>query len=1247
MPRHQTPAGGRHQPDSPDEPDAARRRAEGAPPFPIVGVGASAGGLDAFRQLLAHVPPDSGLAIVLVQHLDATHASLLSVALAQATGMKVAQAEHGVRIEPNQVYVIPPGAQMAIEQGTLTLSPIQEDERRPHLPIDFFLRSLAEDRGRLGIGVILSGTGADGTAGLAAIRAHGGITFAQDPRSARFGEMPQGAVDAGVVDFSLPLPALGDELARLARHPYLARSEPVPPTPAGAALLGQVVALVQASTGVDFSEYKPGTLKRRLARRMAIRKAQDVGAYLEVLRHQPAEVRSLYEDLLIKVTSFFRDPECFDELKAVAFPEILKHKLPGAPIRAWVVGCATGEEVYSLAIALIEYLGTGPMTNPILIFGSDLSERAIEEARAGIYKESEVQELGEERLKRFFVRTERGWRVIQAVRELCVFVRHDVARDPPFSRLDLLSCRNVLIYFGNALQRRVLAAAHYALNQPGYLLLGHSESASGVPKWFAPAGSGGMLFARKPGASTFRFAPRAGAFPPMSPPSASDELVPSRPHGALARHVDELILARYGPPGVVVNERLDVVQFRGRTGPYLEQPQGEPQSQLLKMARPGLAGPLRLLLAQASRSTAPIRKERVTIEGAGPGHTCDLVVLPLGASNGGEQAFVVLFEDRPPAPPGPRGARRGAKAVPPAAASRALEEELAATKEHVAVLVEEHVRGSDALAAANDDLVSSNEELQSLNEELETAKEEVQATNEELATLNDELHDRNQELLRVNADVLNLLDAVEIPILILDEERRIRRFTQRAATFLGLTQADVGRRISELALPIQAPDLKSWIVRAMEQSTLVEAEVHDQADRWHRLQIRPRRGPGGNAEGTILSLVDIDELRNEVAVAQWARDYARSIVEAVQVPLVVLDARLSVLSANAAYYGLFEEKAAETEGHRFFELGDGEWDQAELQRAVAASLGSAGSFQALELVREHPGSRRRFTSVSGCSVTSPAGEPMILLAIEDVTERRQDEQRRAELLALAEESLRTAERADQAKDQFLANLSHELRTPLTAILLQAETLQRNHLDPPAVARAAASIEATTRRQAKLVEDLLDLSRIVAGKLDLTLEDVDWRSLVLEVVESVRPAAQAKSVELQSSFDGEPPHCAGDPGRLQQVVANLLGNALKFTPSQGRVDVRIDAVDGFARVVVSDTGRGIDPEFLPHVFERFAQEEGPTDHAPGLGLGLSIAHDLVELHGGSVTAASPGRDLGSTFTVLLPRKVVPTADAPGP
>jgi two-component system CheB/CheR fusion protein len=705
-------------------------------------VGASAGGLDAFRQLLAHVPSDSGLALVLVQHLEATRASLLGDALSRATRMEVAQAALGMRLAPNHVYVIPPGVQMAIEGGALRLSPLEEREHRPHLPIDFFLRSLAAERGPQAVGVILSGSASDGTAGLAAIRARGGITLAQDPRTARFAEMPRSALDAGVVDLCLPLPALGAELARLARHPYLVRSTATTlnPTPG----LTQVLALVQAATGVDFGEHRPATVRRRLARRMAVRKVKNVTAYLQVLRREPAEAQALYDDLLVRVPSFFQDEESFDALGTVALPDILRHKPPGAPVRAWVLGCATGEEVYSLAISLLEHLDGCTSPHPVVIFGSDLREKALETARAGLYSEAAVYGLGEERLKRFFVRAERGWRVSAAVRELCVFVRHDVARDPPFSKLDLLLCRNLLVDFGHSLRRRVLAAAHYALGQPGYLLLGHAESASSVPRWFAAAGDGGRLLRRRSGPSALRLPPRATAFPFTRPPARTDD--------ALARTAEGLVLARHGPPGVVVNDRL--------------------------------------------------------------------------------------------------------------------EEELASVKAQVSALLEEHGHGTDALASANDELVSANEELQGLNEELETAQEELQATNEELTTANDALRGRNQELQLASADVLNLLDAVEIPILMLDRERRIRCFTRRAAASMGLTPGDVGRRVTDVALPVQAPDLEAWIARSMDEAMLVEAEVQDHSGRWHRLQVRPHRGPADLVDGAILSLVDVQELKHEIATTE-------------------------------------------------------------------------------------------------------------------------------------------------------------------------------------------------------------------------------------------------------------------------------------------------------------------------------------------------------------------------------------------
>jgi two-component system, chemotaxis family, CheB/CheR fusion protein len=630
----------------------------------------------------------------------------------------------------------------------------------------------------------------------------------------------------------------------------------------------------------------------------------------------------------------------------------------------------------------------------------------------------------------------------------------------------------------------------------------------------------------------------------------------------------------------------------------------------------------------------------------GEGRCCDIVVLPVAPGLDGERTFVVLFEARPPAPAAPRRGR-GARAT----ARPRLAAELEASRAALADLLETHRQGEDAVTAAHDELVSANEELQSLNEELETAKEELQASNEELTTVNDELHGRNQELNVVNADLVNLLDAVEIPILIIDEQRRIRRVTRRAEAVLGLTAADLGRRLTEVALPLQAPDLGQWITRAIEVKVLVEAEVQDHDDRWYRLQIRPHYASDGRVDGATLALMDVDDLRHEIVNAEWARDYAHAIVQAVQLPLLVLDAGLRVLSGNAAFFRRFQVEPAGTEGRSFFELAGGAWNTPELRRSTADVLAGRGRFASSVTEHLFPGAGLRATLVTGGAVASPAGGVMIVLAIEDITERLALERHRTEVLALADTARRRAERADAAKDLVLANLSHELRTPLTTILLQAGVLRQGQADAAQVARAAGAIEGATRRQVQMVEDLLDVSRAIAGKLTLDLAPIDLRALVAGVVEGAMPLAEARRVTLTLAPDGGSPGCLGDAGRLQQVVLNLLTNAIKFTPEGGRVDLTVDSRDGLARLVVADTGRGIAADFLPHLFERFAQEPSESGHHTGLGLGLAIAHDLVTLHGGTLQAESPGKGQGATFTVRLPLHdlpaVVPDIEPPPP
>jgi two-component system CheB/CheR fusion protein len=1240
---------GTGEPSGSDGVLARRAHRDGEALVPVVGVGASAGGVDAFSELLRCLPGDTGMAFVLVQHLDPERESLLPEVLARATGMPVAQAKHGMRLEADRVYVIPPNAELSLSGPTLRLAPRRAASGRPAMPIDSFFRSLAEDRERRAIAVVLSGTASDGTDGLRAIQEHDGIALVQEPRSARFAGMPQSAIAAGVADRVLAVPELARELVRLSRHPYVApREAEAHGKDAGEALRDEIRVLVRNAVGVDFNDYKPASFERRLARRMALRELTQLEDYAALLRASRPEVEALYEDLLVRVTSFFRDPQAFDALKAKVFPRILDHKPDGAPIRVWVPGCATGEEAYSIAMALLEFAEETRRTTPIQVFATDVSERTIDKARAGVYAESALRDVSEERRRRYFARVENGYRVAKTLRDLCVFVRHDLARDPPFSKLDLVSCRNVLIYFGTALQKKVLATFHYALNEPGFLLLGRSENLAAFARLFSTVDRVNKVYARTAVPSRLH----VGAMPSLqlsSWPAAQAPADGARLPRDVVSRADRVLLARYGPPGALVDEKMNVLQFRGRTGPYLEQAPGQPQHNLLKMARVGLLPALRASLAEARKAGSTVRKEGVRFDDDGAMRTCSVVVIPLLEPDAKERLFLVLFE--PAVSTGaPLPATRRAR---PARAeerlrAREVEEELAAARDSLRAAMEEHGRARDELTSANEELVSANEELQSLNEEMEAAKEELQSGNEELTTLNDELQARNAELSRLNSDLQNLLDSVHVPVLIVDAERRVRRFTAEALAALSFLPTDVGRSLGEIRLQLPGHDLDLLTASAIAAQTTATLEIRDRNDRWQRLEIRPYRTGAGKAEGAVVSLFDIDELKRAVDAAVWARDFATSIVEAVQFPLVVLDARLRTISANEVFRQSYGTAPHETHGVSFFEMGGGAWDIPALRSALEEMLAKDTRLRGLEVERELAGAGRKTLSFSARPIHALTGQPMILVAIEDVTERSRVETERARLLAEAQRMKGEAEQANRSKDQFLATLSHELRTPLTAILLHAQRLRRDEMDPARRAHAVSLIERSTKTQAQLIEDLLDVSRISAGKMKLEPRRVDLASVVRAAVELVFAQGERRSPEVEVALGGSSVWVEGDPTRLQQVVWNLLANALKFTTAPGRITVRLDTADGEARLRVIDSGAGIAPEFMPHVFGTFTQaDSSPTRTRGGLGLGLAIVRHVVELHGGTVHAESAGVGKGATFTVLLPLAVAPAAAASTP
>ena len=959
----------------------------------IVGIGASAGGLEAFTQLLAALPPRTGLALVLVPHLDPKHESRLTALLARTTKLPIHEVRDGMRVEPDHVYVIPPNANMAVLHGRLSLIP-RTEERGRHLPVDFFFHSLAADQQSRAIGVILSGTASDGTAGLRAIKAAGGLTFAQEKKSARYDGMPHSAIAAGVVDRVLPPDAIARELAQLVRHPYVA--QPAPPEEsaetASNAELNKIFILLRAASGVDFSLYKPTTLLRRITRRMALQKVNTLATYVRYLKQTPQEVGALFDDVLINVTNFFREPETFHLLKKKVFPQWLPECPPQTPLRIWVPGCSTGEEAYSLAIALVEFLGPRITEVPVQIFASDISKSALQQARSGIYPEGIAADVSPERLRRFFAPHNGGYQISKQIRELCIFARQDVTRDPPFSKLDLVSCRNLLIYFGPVLQKRVLPIFHYALRPGGHLLLGSSETVGGFADLFTAVDHHHKLYARKPAGRRLSVElPPASRAAEVAVPGLAAPVAQSVGFD-FQKEADRVVLGRFAPAGVVVNERLDVLQFRGHTGPYLEPAPGTASLNLLKMARGGLLADLRTACNEARRSRAPVVRHGVTVHSDAGGHAISVEVIPLRATpTEHADSYLILFHEAAPSAPAETGPRKSAarKSAPagsaaPDKALAQLEQELLETKEYLQSVFSEHEGTNEELQSANEEILSSNEELQSTNEEMETAKEELQSTNEELTTINDELQVRNAELFQANGDLVNLLNSVQIPIIILGGDLRIRRFTPLAQRVLNLIPGDIGRPLSDLRPNLLGPDLDDLIAEVMDSLTTREIEVQDREGRWHSLCIRPYKTLQNKIDGVVLALVDIDTGRRALAEARQARDFAEAVIATTRQPLLVLDGKLRVKMANRAFYQLFKVRPEETEKQLIYALGEAQWDIARLRKLLGEILAKKTHFENFTVDIVFPGvGKKKLLLNARRLVGGNPDAPEILLAMEE------------------------------------------------------------------------------------------------------------------------------------------------------------------------------------------------------------------------------------------------------------------------
>ncbi|MGQ0644037.1 MAG: chemotaxis protein CheB [Elusimicrobiota bacterium] len=1229
-------------------------------PFYIAGVGASAGGLDAFKALLRPLPADIPLALVLIQHMDPNRKSLLAEILSRETDLPVAEITDGETVRPGRVYVIPSGRHLSIREGRLRLSPRADSLAT----IDHFFRSLAADRGPRSAGVVLSGTGQDGSRGLRAIKEAGGATFAQDAGSAGFSGMPVSALDSGFADYVLPPERIGEALARLGRGQSLsafvgARKE-------RQIKLGDMYAILRAQTRVDFTAYKKETLERRVARRMAMLKMRRLEDYLRHLAEHPAEVQRLYEDLLITVTRFFRDPKIWTALREKILPGVLAAKAPRDTVRVWVPACSTGEEVYSLGMTLLELLEERGRRTAVQIFGTDIHEGNLQKARQGAYPAALLRDMAPERLRRFFVKKDDQYLVRRELREACLFSKQDVTQDPPFSRLDMVSCRNLLIYFSPDLQARVLSIFHYALVDGGLLLLGPSENALGSPELFETADKRLALYRKTAAVSAAAFNLRStrgrGPSPstpgPKAPSNAWNEATPGEA-------LDHYLLSQNAPPALLINAELEVLHSRGPLEPFLAPFSGSPSFNLRKVGRPGLAAVVEKAAREADRRKGPAARHWLRA-GARGLRKYECRVTPLSGPLRRARRYMVLFKvveaARAPAAPPARSDKAADEVL---LYAQQLESELSAARDYMHKALREKDTAYEELRAANEEIMSSNEELQSTNEELETAKEELQSANEELITVNDELKNTLERVRELNDKLEEAQQIAQLghwewdiasdKIVWSDELYRIFGLSPREGpmTYEAYLQK----------LPLEDRQAQRERVRgALEDGKPFELLRRivwpDGQARFLSTRGRVIRDADGRAVRMVGTTQDVTEAKKIQGALESQTAMLQAVLEQAADGVIVYDRRGNRTLVNAAARRL---AGLDPDG-RTLDLPPGDWGAvyypdgrpmpADHWPVTRALRGEAAAGQQVRMLRPDG---TAYDLLMGCApIRNAAGDVVGAVAtFTDITARRRAEEKAAALNRELEAARDAALESVRAKSQFLANMSHEIRTPLNAVVGMSSLLMDGALD----VRRQEQVKIVHDSAVSLlgvINDILDFSKMEAGKLSLEPGVFELGPLLESCLNLFRLQAKEKGLELEWAVAaGTPPRLVGDHGRVRQILVNLLSNAVKFA-ARGRVKVAARAESSNGGKIsllteVSDQGPGIPAADRDKLFKPFSQlDSSMTRRYGGAGLGLAICKELTQMMGGEIGVRSE-EGSGSTFWFRLPLAVAPAdgaAESPG-
>ena len=975
-------------------------------PVPVVGLGASAGGLQAYSAFLDAAPADSGAAFVLVHHVDPDHKSLMADLLANHTAMPVVLAEDQTSVLPDHVYVIPPKKYLEITKGVLHLSE-PTDRRGARLPIDLFLRSLARDQGQNAIAVILSGTGSDGSAAIREIKEQGGIVLVQDPAEAPHDGMPRSAIATGAADHVVCVAEMPGIITDYVRHPFVQNGKARKVLGENArASLQQIITVLKAHSPINFDLYKDGTLLRRIERRMALRHMENSGDYLALLKDSVEEAQNLCADLLISVTSFFRDPDAFDHLEKTVLEGLIKSHDAGQPVRIWVPGCATGEEAYSLAMLVIEKISRLRKDVKLQLFASDVDERALTIARNGVYPDSIAEDVSAARLKRFFTREDHSYRVTPELRDAVVFANQNILADAPFSKLDLISCRNLMIYLTPDAQERVIQMFHFALKDGGTLFLGMSETTGNHDALFEPLSKKYRVYKRvghaRGRAFDFPIVQRSLANAVVSPTPRQFQAAGNR----LAELSQSLLLENYAPAAVFVNAQSEALYFEGPTDNYLRLPSGESSRDLLAMARQGLRARLSNAIRMARQSDT-VAREEATIERGGKKVGVTIQVHPVTLDH--TKLFFVTFADQPITPVLPTSDD------PNAEINRQLEQELETTRADLRNTISDYERSTEELKAVNEEAMSMNEEFQSTNEELETSKEELQSLNEELTTLNTQLQQKIDDERRVSDDLNNLLSSSGIATLFLDTEFKIKRFTPATRDLFNLISKDIGRSFSDITGKVRDPDLLKDAEKVLETLVSAECEVESDEGRWFVRRILPYRTQSGKIDGVAVTFAEVSELKALQRKTATAREFAESIISTIREPMLVLDSTFKILAVSRSFSRMFATDAGDVIGENLFLIQNRQWDAPQFRQLLETVLPEQTTVEAFDLTIDAGELGRRELVLNARRIVGrPEDKESILLAVEDVTDKKSAQQaaldrevRLSAILAAAPEAILT------------------------------------------------------------------------------------------------------------------------------------------------------------------------------------------------------------------------------------------------